>query len=462
MAEGEIVAYIDDDAFADPDWLYFMVLSLEEHGASAVGGPNLSPADENFTAQCVHHSPGNPTHVLLGDELAEHVPGCNMAYVKDDLGGIGGFDVTHRAAGDDVDVCWKLLVREKKIAFSPAAFVWHRRRSSVLAYLKQQRGYGYAEAHLHEAYPSRFNLLGHSVWEGSIYDSLTTSSFRPLPMLFRPRIYQGYFGGALFQTMYQPRISSWLTLFKSIEWQIFFACVLLSGVLGIFLRSHAGWLLLPGLLGLATTVLSAFYSGVEASHIRVDQWNQWQRMKGAYLVAMLHLAQPWARFRGRIAGAMHLRRERRSYPHDQRLWGNMSQRDQWIRLLWKHLRACGWICEAGGEWEDVDLVVKGPGFHEVRILSVYEEVLHRGFHWVRYRLEAERRPSHLVGSLIALAGFITIPFVPALLPMLLPLGFLAWLLARSQQHMLNAISQAAMECGVALDMPEVEPQYQKP
>jgi hypothetical protein len=140
----------------------------------------------------------------------------------------------------------------------------------------------------------------------------------------------------------------------------------------------------------------------------------------------------------------------------------MSQRDQWIRLLWKHLRACGWICEAGGEWEDVDLVVKGPGFHEVRILSVYEEVLHRGFHWVRYRLEAERRPSHLVGSLIALAGFITIPFVPALLPMLLPLGFLAWLLARSQQHMLNAISQAAMECGVALDMPEVEPQYQKP
>ena len=93
LAEGEIIAYIDDDAFADADWLFFMVQALLEHGASAVGGPNLSPPDENFTAQCVHHSPGNPTHVLLGDELAEHVPGCNMAYLKRDLEAIGGFDM---------------------------------------------------------------------------------------------------------------------------------------------------------------------------------------------------------------------------------------------------------------------------------------------------------------------------------------------------------------------------------
>jgi hypothetical protein len=61
LASGKIVDYIDDDTFADPDWLFFMVQSLLEQGASAVGGPNLSPPDEKFTAQCVHHSPGNPT-----------------------------------------------------------------------------------------------------------------------------------------------------------------------------------------------------------------------------------------------------------------------------------------------------------------------------------------------------------------------------------------------------------------
>ena len=361
LAEGEIIAYIDDDAFADADWLFFMVQALLEHGSSAVGGPNLSPPDENFTAQCVHHSPGNPTHVLLGDELAEHVPGCNMAYLKRDLEAIGGFDITHRAAGDDVDVCWKLLVREKKIAFSPSAFVWHRRRSSVCRYLKQQRGYGYAEAHLHAAYPSRFNVLGHSVWKGSIYDSMPSALLSSLTVIFRPRIYQGFFGGAMFQSIYHPRVASWLMLFKSIEWQILFFCVLLSGVIGLLGPHSVGWLVVPGIAGLLMSCASAFYSGIEASKLHQDQWSDLQRAKGWVLVTFLHLAQPWARFFGRIIGTRQLWSSRRRYPEDQRLWGNMSQRDEWLRLLWKHLDACGWICQASGEWEDTDLLIKGTG-----------------------------------------------------------------------------------------------------
>lgn len=461
LAEGAIVAYIDDDAFADADWLFFMVQSLLEHGASAVGGPNLSPADEKFTAQCVHHSPGNPSHVLLGDEIAEHVPGCNMAYVKDDLEAIGAFDITHRAAGDDVDVCWKLLVREKKIAFSPSAFVWHRRRDTVRAYLKQQRGYGYAEAHLHAAYPSRFNVIGHSVWKGNIYDTLTAASFSPLPVIFRPRIYQGFFGGAMFQSMYQPRVSSWLTLFKSIEWQVLFLCVTLSGTIGIAMRSHVGWLLVPGLLGIFTTFLSVLYSGIEASRIRRDQWSDIQRVKGTLLVAFLHFTQPWARFKGRLTGLARLWPSRRDYPEDQRLWGNMGQRDQWIRLLWRHLVGCGWSCDASGEWSHSDLIVRGPSFHEIHITSVYEEILHKGWHWVRFRLESKPKPGYFLGILLIIATLSAIILDPALIPMGIPLAFFTALLVRSRRHTLNAISQAALECGTALDMPEVEPEYQQ-
>jgi hypothetical protein len=383
-----------------------------------------------------------------------------MAYVKRDLESIGGFDVTHRAAGDDVDVCWKLLVREKKIAFSPAAFVWHRRRSSVRAYLKQQRGYGYAEAHLHAAYPSRFNVLGHSVWRGSIYDSLPTFLSNSLPVIFRPRIYQGFFGGAMFQSMYQPRISSWFTLFKSIEWQIMFLCVSLSGILGFLCQSGAGWLVVPGLGGLIMSLASACYSGLGAAEFRQDQWHGIKRILGTVLVALLHLTQPWARFRGRLIGSGELWSSRRKFPEDQRLWGNMQQRDVWLRLLWKHLDACGWICEASGEWADTDLVIKGPGFYEIRVTSVYEEILHRGFHWMRYRIEARRKPSHRIGVIAVLCGVALVVWNPVLLPMLIPLGGVAWLLIRARRHTLNAISQAALECGTALDMPEVEAQYQ--
>jgi hypothetical protein len=185
-----------------------------------------------------------------------------------------------------------------------------------------------------------------------------------------------------------------------------------------------------------------------------------QQVKGMVLIAALHLLQPWARLRGRIAGTLRLWAGRRRYPHDQRLWGNIGQRDQWIRLLWKHLRGCGWISEASSEWDDSDLIVKGPGFYQVRIISVYEEVLHRGFHWVRFRLEARPKPVFFVCLLLLLGGFAFIAVRPSLLPMALPLGFLASVLLRSRHHMLNAISQAALECGNALDMPEVKPEYQ--
>lgn len=461
LAEGDIVAYIDDDAFADPDWLYFMVQALLEQKASAVGGPNLSPTDEQFTAQCVHHAPGNPTHVLLGDEIAEHVPGCNMAYVKRDLAAIGGFDVTHRAAGDDVDVCWKLLVREKKIAFSPAAIVWHRRRHSVRAYLKQQRGYGYAEAHLHDAYPSRFNVLGHSVWRGCIYDGITSvPSFNPLPAIFQPRIYYGFFGSAMFQAMYQPKIFSTLTLFKSIEWQILFLGITFSGILGLPYGRYAAWLLLPGLVGLGITLFSALCSGIGAAQLRQDQWTGMKGVKGAILVTLLHLFQPWSRFWGRINGAIRLWSTRRTYPEDQRLWGNLWQRDRWLGLMTRHLRSCGWVCEAAGEWDDCDLFIRGPGFHEIRLISVYEEVLQIGAHRIRYRLESRSLPNRYLATLAIIAGFGFIVLKPVLLPLAIPLGAFATVVAFSRRHALNAISQAALECGEAMEMTMVAPEDQ--
>ena len=43
-------------------------------------------------AQCIARAPGGPTHVLLDDRIAEHVPGCNMAFRREALLAIGGFN----------------------------------------------------------------------------------------------------------------------------------------------------------------------------------------------------------------------------------------------------------------------------------------------------------------------------------------------------------------------------------
>src|SRR5437868_3877203 len=83
-----------------------------------------------------------PTHVLLDDRIAEHVPGCNMAFRRDALLLIGGFNPVYLKAGDDVDVCWRLQAKGLRIGFAPSAIVWHHHRSSVRAYMRQQAGYG--------------------------------------------------------------------------------------------------------------------------------------------------------------------------------------------------------------------------------------------------------------------------------------------------------------------------------
>ena len=98
---GEIVAFIDDDAFADQHWLHFLALAFRRSSHVAFGGPNVAP-DDGFMAAAVARAPGGPCHVMLSDDVAEHIPGCNMAFRRDKLIEIGGFDPQFRVAGDDV------------------------------------------------------------------------------------------------------------------------------------------------------------------------------------------------------------------------------------------------------------------------------------------------------------------------------------------------------------------------
>src|SRR5262249_32188346 len=103
-ATGEIVAYTDADVRVDPDWLTYLVQRLGDPDVVAAGGPNVVPADDPWVAQCVARAPGGPTHVLLDDRIAEHIPGCNCAFRRDALFALGGFNSTFVPPGDHVDL----------------------------------------------------------------------------------------------------------------------------------------------------------------------------------------------------------------------------------------------------------------------------------------------------------------------------------------------------------------------
>jgi glycosyltransferase involved in cell wall biosynthesis len=224
-ATGEIVAYTDSDCVADPDWLAFLVYKFVRSGFVAVGGPNFPPAEPSLVPAAVAVSPGGPTHVLLNDEVAEHIPGCNMAFTKKVVQEVNGFEAIFAAAGDDVDFCWRLQNRGYAIGFSAAATVWHYRRNTVKAYLKQQMGYGKAEALLYFKHPYRFNMLGQSRWLGRIYGELTTAVLSR-----RPVIYFGAFGRGLFQSMYEPPSSLLSYLPFTLEWNAIALLLFLSAL----------------------------------------------------------------------------------------------------------------------------------------------------------------------------------------------------------------------------------------
>jgi glycosyltransferase involved in cell wall biosynthesis len=466
-SRGSFVAFIDADAYADPDWLYFAVTAIEEKQAAAVGGPNLCPPTDGFVAHCVDHAPGNPTHVLIDDTRAEHIPGCNMIFRKAALESVGMFDVTHRAAGDDVDVCWKLLARKDLIAFSPSAIVWHHRRGTVRGFLRQQRGYGFAEAHLQNRYPGHYNTFGYAVWRGRVYDATSQAlNGVELPALFRSRIYQGQFGSAQFQSIYQPFQNWWFQIFTTIEWMSFAAMFALCAVLGIFkladdsqywfqaVGPSLGLLAIAGLMG-GASVIAALLAGRCA--VASKQWRGMDKWKGFLLVSFLHLAQPVARTWGRLKGWWQLRGERFHYPASQQLWGNLSQRETWLGRLETQLRNCGWIARTNTDWESSDITVEGPGPVRLAMLSVCEENLERAEHYVRYRIAAQWKPAQLVKLAGLIAVFGICAFQVYLLPLAAPLAYGIFRQIRAKQFQTAALSQLALECAGPIGMIPVEP-----
>lgn len=220
-ASGDILAYTDDDCIVERDWLRWIVHEFQRDPAiGAAGGPNLPPPPENAVRARVAAAPGGPSHVLLTDRRAEHLPGCNFAVRREAFEKIGGFNPIFRAAGDDVDFCWRLLSAGYPLGFSAPAFVWHYRRFSYRAYLKQQIGYGKAEALLMPVHPDRFRGVGGAVWEGQVYVKRRR---------FGAIVYHGHYGHEPFQLVY-PGGDSWFgeVALHVLWWMTMFVFLLLG------------------------------------------------------------------------------------------------------------------------------------------------------------------------------------------------------------------------------------------
>ncbi len=374
-ASGEIVAYIDDDAYPDPHWLHYLALAFASGDYVGVGGPNLAPPGDGWIADCVANSPGGPVQVLLTDRIAEHIPGCNMAYRKDALQAIGGFDRRFRVAGDDVDICWRLQDRGWTIGFSPAALVWHHRRNSVATYWRQQMGYGKAEALLEEKWPQKYNSLGHISWGGRLYGKGLTLHVHSS----RARIYQGVWGSAPFQSIYEPAPTLLGSLTMMPEWYLLVAGLAAMSLLSLNWAPLAFAIPLL-ILAIVLPLVQAMQSAAQ-SRFTSNPQSPWQRMKLHAVTGLMHCMQPVARLLGRLRHGLTPWRRRGVWkwasPKPSRttkLW-----REEWqdpaetLRRLGDNVLANGMVTDNGNEYDSWDLQVRPGPLGRARLLIAVEE-----------------------------------------------------------------------------------------
>jgi len=238
-ASGEIVAFIDADARADRDWLYHLVETIKRRDAAGAAGPNFAPDPQSARAAAMAAAPGLPREVRGGDDLLAQLCGCNMAITKAALRKVGGFDPMFTAAGDDVDLSWRLTAPKETLAYAPGAVVIHERRATLSAYLRQQRGYGVGEGLLFRKYPLRSaeqdGMYAGPSWIGAIFGGA--------------RVYYGEFGRGLFQTVYSAG-NSYADLPLTIEWVGLSLILLILGSVNRFFGAI-------GACGIAVSLLAA-------------------------------------------------------------------------------------------------------------------------------------------------------------------------------------------------------------
>lgn len=374
-AKGEVIAYIDDDAYPDIHWLHYLGYAYCNSSHACIGGPNIAPFDDGPIATCVANSPGGPVHVLISDEIAEHVPGCNLSIRRKVLQEIGGFDPVYRNAGDDVDVCWRVQDAGYTIGFHPAAVVWHHRRNSLKAYWKQQVGYGKAEALLEAKWPEKYNGFGHLTWEGRIYGNGIT-----LPLKFKKdKIFHGTWGSALFQSVYQSG-----GFFTSIplmpEWYLLSALFAIIGLCGLFWWPLIiGWIFFA--FAMTMIIMQAFISAAKNSVLPPSQKNN---IKYHALIIALHVLQPVARLYGRFKHGLTPWRKRGGgmksiflFVFSKQIFTYWSEKwnsaEDWLSAIEEVLLAKKSRVTRGRDFDDWDIQVRSGLFSAGRGVLAIEE-----------------------------------------------------------------------------------------
>ncbi len=166
VTKGDLIAYIDDDAYPNPLWLSNALLNFKDPRIGAVGGPNLTPPEDPFLAKVSgdiygsYCTSGEVQYRFLPGQRksVSEIQGVNMIIRKDVLTRLGGFK-TKLYSGDDSKICSNIRGLGYEIIYDPNVRVYHHRRLFPLGHLKQIKTIGTHRGFFVKAYPDTLSPM---------------------------------------------------------------------------------------------------------------------------------------------------------------------------------------------------------------------------------------------------------------------------------------------------------------
>ena len=154
-AAGDIVAFIDDDAVAEPKWLHHLAAPFADPAVSATGGfvrgrngiafqARARVIDRGGWSRDVPLSGPTPATPATGTGEVPRTEGTNMAVRRPVLIALGGFDPAYRFYHDETDLNMRLADAGHRTVIAPLAQVHHTAAPSA------RRGTGRRLRDLHD------------------------------------------------------------------------------------------------------------------------------------------------------------------------------------------------------------------------------------------------------------------------------------------------------------------------
>lgn len=151
-AEGRYLLFTDSDCYVSKDWADSLTERLKDIRIASVGGPNFTPEDDREIGKCAGVvlnmlSKAGARYGMIVDEDVEtfHNPTCNVAYKREVLLEVGGFNDRLISCADE-ELDFRIKEKGYRILYTPKAKVFHYRRASYAKFAQQAYDYAVGRA----------------------------------------------------------------------------------------------------------------------------------------------------------------------------------------------------------------------------------------------------------------------------------------------------------------------------